>query len=468
MLALTAASCNDRLDIEPQDSVDVTKALTTSGDVESAVIGMYSLLGTPELYGTNLNLLPELLASDNYISWQGTFASYRTLARHTLDATNAEASRTWISGFEAINLANTVIKALPVVDADLKAQLEGEALFVRGIMHFELVRLYAQNYEPGGANTQLGVPIALQSAANEAEAAVTQPRATVAEVYQQVIADLIKAESLLPESSDRNIRATKYVASAFLARVYLQQGDYAKALEKANSVIASGNYNLNPIVSLAFRNRNTAESIFEIQQNDQNNAGNSNDGLTTFYASLPGNIGRGDVRILGEDDIPQNEFGVTTLYQQFEPNDTRLTDLIYEGTGARPGRLRNGKYTEFGANIPVVRLAEMYLIRAEANFRLGSGVGAEPLEDINLIRNRAKATPLTTVTLEDILLERQFELAYEGFRVHDLKRTQGQLLVLDNDGLIEETISYDDPILVLPIPQREMDANKLLVQNEGY
>jgi tetratricopeptide (TPR) repeat protein len=444
LIALTTVSCDNKLDIQPRQSIDAETALNNAQNVESAIIGAYATLGNPALYGTNLNLIPELLGSNGYISWQGTFQGYRELDRKTLTPINTEATRTWNRAYEAINTVNNVLEALNVVtNANMKSQLEGEALFIRGLLYFELVRLYGLPWEAGAANSQPGVPLILTATKTEAQAGNKVARATVAQVYQQVIADLTKAESMLPE--DNGTRADKYAVAAFLSRVYLQQSDYAKARDAANRVFESGNYRLNPSVTSAFRNRNTAESIFEIQQNDQNNAGTANDGLTTFYASMPG-IGRGDVRVL------------EAFADLYDPADARLNELIYAGTGRRAGRLRSGKWTDFGANIPVIRLAEMYLTRAETNLRLGTTVGATTLADVNRIRARAGVPLLTSVTLEDVLKERRLELAFEGLRVHDLKRIKG------NTG----DFAYNSPKLVLPIPQRELDTNDLLVQNQGY
>lgn len=101
----------------------------------------------------------------------------------------------------------------------------------------------------------------------------------------------------------------------------------------------------------------------------------------------------------------------------------------------------------------------MYLIRAEANFRLGTEVGSTPLQDINKIRARANANLYSApLTLNQILLERELELAFEGFLIHDLKRTKRSV----------GSLAYDDNALVFPIPQREIDVNDLLVQNPGY
>ena len=116
------------------------------------------------------------------------------------------------------------------------------------------------------------------------------------------------------------------------------------------------------------------------------------------------------------------------------------------------------KHIDNFGNVLQFRSAEMYLTRAEANFRLGTAVGATPVADINLIRTRAGLKPAAAVTLESILKERHLELAFEGHMLHDIKRNK------KNVG----TLPYNSPKLIMPIPQREIDVNKALVQNEGY
>lgn len=445
MIGLGTSACEDTLDIDPKQSINAKDAITTTQDLQGAVIGMYALLGEPSLYGTNLLLLPELQASEGNIFWYGTFASYRQVSNKTMTSDNAEAQRTWLTAYEAINLSNIVLSKLDIVtDEQVRDRIEGEALFVRGILYFELVRLYGKAWNDGDPSINLGVPLRTTAVTTEEEARTIIQRSSVAQVYTQATNDLIQAKQLLPEENEE--RANTFAASAFLARIYLQQQNYAGALQEANRVIEEGYFNLNPAVTPIFRNDNTPEAIFEIQQNDQNNAGTSNDGLTTFYADLEG-IGRADIALAMAD-----------LY---EDQDTRLTQLIY--TGFLYGDIQSGKWTNYGQNIPVVRLAEMYLIRAEANQRLGSSVGATPLADINRIRSRAGASLLTSVSLQDILFERRLELAFEGFRIHDIKRTQG---ALEGD---DETIQWNDPRLVFPIPRREIDASQgQLTQNPGY
>ncbi|MDB5270701.1 MAG: hypothetical protein JWP58_3741 [Hymenobacter sp.] len=461
---LSLTGCKDPLDIAPQQGIDVSVALNTPEKVGGAVVGMYAKLDDPRLYGTDLILVPELIGSDGYIRWDGTFANYRQIALRTLNSLNTNAAGIWQRAYEDINQANLVLSALPVVtNADLKAQYEGEALFMRGLLYFDLVRLYAQQYQPGGPNAQLGVPITLTANTTIDQATVKLPRATVAQVYTRVIDDLTMARQKLPESN--GTRATTYAAEALLARVYLQQGNFTAARAAADDVISNSGKSLAGSVAAIFANRNGSETLFELQQNDQNNAGTSNDGLATYFAS-DGGVGRGDVRVL------------PAFSTQYEDSDARGTDslaasatrkLIYLGDGARPGRLRSIKYRTYGQNIPIIRLAEMYLIRAEADVRAGNN--ADALADVNLIRRRSGATPLTAVTLADVLHERQLELAFEGFHIYDLKRTNAVIVpAIPASGIdpAVPAVNANDPLLILPIPQHDINLNELLVQNPGY
>ncbi len=445
LLSAGIFSCSKKLDLKPQQNIDAATAIQTTDDLESAMIGCYSTLGNGALYGTNLNLLPELLANADYCTWRGTFTSFRQITNKTMTRENAEASRTWIRGYSAINSANTVLENLNIItNAAQKSKLEGEALWVRAIMHFELVRLYALPYDASLANnTQLGIPIVTKSTKNETDAFLKPARNTVSEVYAAVITDLTNAVTKLPVANGN--RASKAVASGFLAKVYLQKGDFVNARSASNSAVA--NYKMNAAVLAAFTNKNTNESLFEVQQNDQNNAGTSNDGLATFYASLPG-IGRADVRI------------TASFLNSYPQNDLRRSEWYYVGTGARPGNNYCGKWQSFSQNIPVLRLSEILLIRAESNLRLGTSVGATPEVDLASVRNpvRTNLPSIVAPTLANILAERSLELAFEGFKIHELRRLK----------LSTGSLAYNDKILVFPIPQREIDANSSLTQNPGY
>ncbi len=477
-LGLSLSACKNALDINPQQSIDAATAYNTSQKVSAAVVGAYARLDHPRLYGTDLILVPELLGGNNYINWDGSFQNYRQLRNHTQISNNSNAEGIWTQAYDAINQCNLILNNLVVVtDAGQKSQYEGEASFIRGAMYFELVRLYAQQYKPGGGNTQAGVPINLTAVTSVEQADVKLARSTVEEVYTQAVKDLQNAVAKLP--TQNVTRASKYSAEAMLARVYLQQGNYTAARTAANDVITKSGASLIGSVAAVFANRNSAESLFEIQQNDQNNAGTSNDGLATYFAGYSPNgdqgvlYGRGDVRVLG------------SFARLYENGDVRGTDslsaittktLIYLSDGNnKAGRLRSLKWRTYGQNIPVIRLAEMYLIRAEADVRAGHAASA--LDDVNTIRTRSGAPAKTSVTLADVLLERQLELAFEGFRIHDLKRTNG--IVIPEVPAVPATaaspavpavpaVPASDPRFILPIPQREINNNANLTQNAGY
>jgi hypothetical protein len=148
------------------------------------------------------------------------------------------------------------------------------------------------------------------------------------------------------------------------------------------------------------------------------------------------------------------------LLTQFEPGDKRR-QLFNTVSGV----VYSGKYDVLYGNIKLIRLAEMFLTRAEANFRAGTSVGATPLADVNRIRTRAGLPPLATVTLPAILKERKLELLFEGFRLHDLKRNQESTIA---PGSPPTPLAWNSPRLIFPIPLREINANPNLVQNEGY
>ena len=267
-------------------------------------------------------------------------------------------------------------------------------------------------------------------------------RSTVEAVYNQVIADLTDAAALLPPTND--VYATSGAAYALLARVYLQQGDYTNARSAASTVIESGDYTiLNSYAACFDQNNNTAEDIFATQITPQDRFS----AMTEFF-SVPEYGGRdGDIEIL------------QAHLDLYPAGDERL-DLFFLGNGA----MRTGKWNNQYGCINLIRLAEMYLIRAECNERLdpteATYVGDTPTNDYNVTHTRAGLTAAASVTLDDILLERRLELAFEGFKIHDLKRLH----------LNVGTRPYTDNKLLFPIPQREMDANPGLLgqQNDGY
>jgi hypothetical protein len=363
-------------------------------------------------------------------------------------ADNVIITGTYSRCYEIVNAANTVIDNISKVkDPAKQARMIGEANFLRSLAYFDLVRFFAKPYVSGQANNQLGIVIR-DKAIYDFNADLSKERSTVAEVYKVIIDGLNLAYTNLPK--DNSFYADKYAAKALLARVYLQQGNYALARDAADDVIKNSGHSLSTKYADAFNHdTDQAEDVFAIQITKQTGVNDAN----TFY-SAENNGGRGG-------DIAIRD---PYLEKFTDPNDDRAK---FNYVNPVNDRILTLKFTDQFANVGIIRLAEMYLIRAEANFRAGTVVGNTPIDDINIIRTRANAQKLTAVTLDAILLERQFELAMEGFSIHDIRRTKGSIDVsVDGDG--SELLSYDADVLVFPIPILEMDANKKITQNPGY
>lgn len=434
LLAAPLAGCNDKLDIEPVNDIPGENALLTSADVQAALVGAYDATSSNRVYGGYVQFISELLADDGDFEFVGTFVQPRETQFKAVLTNNSFVSATWNDSYRAINIANNVLANLDKVSEVERKRVEGEARFLRASLYFELVRLYGRAWNDGNPQTNPGVPLVLTPTV-AFSAADKVARNTVAEVYAQVITDLSTAEANIAASN--GFFATKAAAAGMLARVYLQQGRFAEAASAANRVIASNRYSLAPSYAEAFEpTANTSEDVFAIQITQQDGL---ND-LNTYFSPTQ----RGDIEVSDQH------------FERYEAGDERADffDDVY-----------TLKFDQQYGNIRILRLAEMYLIRAEGNLRTGGTVGATPLADINTVRERAGLPDLTSVTLADILKERRLELSFEGARLHDLKRNQEQATTPDSPPVI---IPWNSPRLVLPIPQRERDVNPNLVQNPGY
>lgn len=435
--ALFISSCDKELDLLPQQSIAEDVALSSDANVKKVLNGAYDAMSNGNLYGGNLFLLSELLAANGEIRWEGTFIEPREIWLKSMLTTNSNVRETWLHAYRTINIANNVLSAIKVVNTADQNRVKGEALFIRGVMYFELVKLYAQPYSAGSTSTNLGLPLILEPTRGIDQTSY-KPRKSVEETYTQIIADLTEAESLLPNSN--RVFASKPAASAMLSRVYLQMARYAEARDAANRAISVAiDRSLTTTYSAAFNNAaNSSEDLFAIQVSALDGANNMH-----LFWSIPA-FGARD----GDVSIQSSHMAL------YDPIDARRA-LFYLGDGAT----RSGKWRLQFRNLLIIRLAEMYLTRAEANFRLTTSIGATVASDINRIRSRVFLPPLLVVNLSDILKERKLELAHEGHAVHDLKRLQGSA-----DGF-----AYNSNKMIFPIPQREIDASKgVLQQNAGY
>ncbi len=436
-------SCNKHLDTKPTSSIDVNDVFKTSGDVTGALVGAYADLGDDDLYGGQIFIGADLLGDSDQLNWSGTYEQFTQAHNKALTVSNSFVAGTWLQAYKTINDVNNVLAHLDiVVDAD-KDRVEGEAKFIRGSVYFDLVRLYAKAWNDGDPANNPGVPLVLTPTTLISDSSKVS-RNTVAEVYAQVISDLKTAASkcYMATYDEHYIFATSMAAYAMLARVYLQQQDYANALQAENSAIKlaeENGYHLMATYAAAFPSAdppaaipNTPEDIFDIEVT-------ATSGLNAF-----------------------NEY-----YSENQRGDIQITDAglaLYEPGDDRANLFGDGEYTlkfeNYYGNVRIIRLAELYLTRAECNFRLGSAVGAKPVDDINMIRERVNLSDYNSddLTLDDILRERGLELDYEGFTLHDEKRLELNVGILP----------WNSPKLIYPIPQREIYANPNLTQNEGY
>lgn len=454
-------SCEDFLDVKPQQAIDSDIALSTSDNVKATLVGAYVGVRSRWIFGSQFNEYAELLGTSGHLQHVGSNMQPKEIIDKNIIVDNSYVESSWIESYAVINTLNNVIKAIDVVDESDQDRVEGEALFLRGLLYFEMTKLWGLPYEPNTENNQLAVPIVVNPTLAAIEA-IPVPRNTVEECYTQILEDLTTAKSLLPEAN--GFWANKYAASSVLARVYLQMGDFQNAATEANWIIEDSSFELVTTPQTCFNNsQNSSEDIFALQ----NTLTSNSIWLTERYESLNG-MGRGDYQV------------TETFLEQFNANDLRgqvmwntessytwenIDSMYYIGVGLiRNGGINTFKWANYYANIPLIRLAEIYLIRAEANFELMDlGLAAigesSPLADVNTIRQRALApTFMGPITRDQICNERYLELCWEGHRLHDLKRWKQNIGVLP----------YDAGNLILPIPIREMETNNLLVQNDFY
>lgn len=435
--------CSKELDIKPTQSIDRTDVIASDENVKAALVGAYDALSKASFLGGDLQLYAELLAADGEITWAGTYTQPKEIYSRSILTNNSYVRDTWLQGYKIINICNNILAAIDVVNEKDRDQVKGEALFLRGLSYFEMVKLFAKPYSAGSASQNLGLQLVTTATTDSVTQANRVPRSTIEQTYAQILSDLKEAKSLLPlpEADDVTVYANAYTASAVLSRVYLQMGDFENARDEADAVISGDAYSLTPTYQQEFNNTaNSSEDIFAMQvsaQHDEND-------LHLFWSITDYGARAGDV------DIEQKHLDL------YAANDARLKLFYMDDDDI----YRSGKWKLQYRNIPLIRLAEMYLTRAESNFRLSTNVGASPAEDINDVIRKRVGLPATTITLDNILLERRLELAHEGQRIHDVKRLKQTV-----DGF-----AYDANKLVFPIPIREINAagNGILKQNDGY
>lgn len=483
---LAIAGCAKFLDDpQPTDNLPIGTAFQTGEELEEALVGVYDACQNGHLYGRNMVVIPELL-SGNAVFYSGGYFGLDYISSLQMNATDWYAENTWVLAYQAINQANAIIAALAGIrqtDASLLPEqadrILGEALFLRSVLYFDLVRLYALPYS---AETEAadGVPMMLDPVLKKED--FTFPtRASVAAVYEQVNKDLREALRFLPESNTAG-RAGRYAAQAYLARVAFQQGRYAEAADFAGAIL-SGPFSLQSTPQDFFTREGNAEEIWVIQNTPDDPGG----GLAKVFGLDGGN------QTFITPDLLGDYAHIITPDQQaaIDGAGYAVVDLRSDTGYLAPHPLivpdgvnswRTNKYEDVAGqsdDIPMIRLAELLLLRAEALVRT-KGLNAESIDLLNRVRRRSLRVvdankqaapggdsyiefhlgdfPDAAALLDVIIRERRVELAFEGNYFHDAMRLQRDV----------QGKPWKDCHLRLPIPQRERDVNMNLLQNPCY
>lgn len=454
-------SCETQLNVVPEDNVATSTVFGSFATINGTVVGIYSKNQSGDLNG-NPQLMGDFMADD--VNFVGSFPSLQEVDEFLTLATNTTIDNIWLDAYELIGAANNIIVNLPDVSPDDVAGLTeadktrfiGEAKFLRALTNFQLVNIFAQPFQfSGGSN--LGIPLVTQPFEGGEISEFQSERSTVNEVHAAIQQDLLDAVTALPE--DNALRAGAGAARALLARLHLYRGEWAQAADFADQVISSGQYTLATDYDFYDDNPGSSENIFSVINTptdgpqDESVPG-SDEVYVNFYNAAPG--GRGDAPF--SQDL-QDAFAV-------EAGDRRFSELSVAASDA------GGNDTFFTTKYPdvvnnasdgmVLRITEMYLIRAEANFQASTSVGDTPLNDINLLRTRAGLVNLGAVDLDIILLERRKELCFEGHRRMDLLRNNRNLRP---DGGAASAPGANK--VIFPIVDDEFTNNPNITQNPG-
>ncbi|MEZ4883809.1 MAG: RagB/SusD family nutrient uptake outer membrane protein [Chitinophagales bacterium] len=482
-VTLTMISCEDFLDREPLDQLTTDNFYKTAADADKALLATYSPMQDQE-WNSKGWMITEI-PSDNTQAG-GTDPDFTPIDNFTVVADNLPVANYWSIRYRQITLANTVITKVNEMDLTQasKNPLLAEAMFLRAVAYFDLVRIYG------------GVPLITAPPVFGAD--LLYPRAKVAEVYALISADLEFAAEYLPITwGGINLgRATKGAANAYLAKAYLTNREYIKARDAAKKVIDSGVYDLMESYADNFElatSDNNKESIFQIQFTGCGPFGTGN-ALQAFFAPWGEGITK-DRDGWGSQipTSPSSNNPNTTIADAFETGDLRKLPSVmtpnayyptvnpqdggytYPTSGASASSVNIKKYViGSGANVcfmstpqnaHLIRYSDVLITYAESIMEIEGGLSSNPvaLSSFNKVRIRAGLEPVNQIDRSIVLHERRVEFAFEGQRWFDLLRSGKAIEIMTLHGKNPNLHN-----LLFPIPAGELEVNNKLVQNPGY
>ena len=481
--------CKKFLDKAPLDSVNTSNFWITADDAVSAINGAYQPMQWPKLY--NLRMwTTDIWAGNSVVGAGGGTDGIETqdIANFVTATDNAAALDIWRGPAPGILRCNLVLQNVPgmKIDESLKNRVLGEAKFLRASYYFILVRLFGD--------------VPLITVPQTPEGDLRPVRTPKLQVYDLIIADLTDAINLLPPKTSYTGtdigRASKGAAMGMLAKVHLTPGNYHQTVDLCKQVTALG-YTLNANYSDNFnpQTKNSNESLFEVQYYGKTNYSFwDNENQASWVSTFTGPRNADFVGGGYGWDQPTQEF-----VNAYESGDKRKDQtVLYAGCPNFDGKAYSAAYSTTGYNLrkflvpksispdydtnpadfPVLRYADVLLMQAEAMNELGQTTDAQAVATdintggpLNRVRKRAGLTDVQGLSKdalrEKILHERRMELAFEGHRWFDLVRVNNGQYGLDflhSIGKVNATTKH----LLLPIPQKERDANPNLSQNTGY
>lgn len=465
-------SCEADLNVEQKGSLTEDDFLNNPENAVRLVNGIYAKQLDFDMYSFSWIGMTSITSDD---ADKGSTAGDTGSDKHkmdnlTFDSNDISFKDVWNGRYEGIYRANTALFYLEQlqINESLKERLIGETKFLRALFYFDLVRCFG------------GVPlITSQIDINDSEAInqTVYVRKTKDETYAQIEADLLDAIQKLPlkgQYGNADIgRASKGAAQALLAKAYLYQQKWQMAYDMSNNVIGSSQYGLLPDYAQVWREagENQSESIYEVQANLTN-------GLRD-YTNVQGPRGTPDlgwgfnvpsqslVNSYQTNDVRKEAtiiFVPSTLWDGFvAPTSWTNSTYNYKAYQSSIMESWNGDKGNTAKNHRILKYSDILLINAEAALQLGMTLPA--LEKVNMIRERAGLPDLTSITMEQLLNERRWEMAMEYDRWFDLVRTgQAQTKMAANGKTF---IPGKHELFPIPISQIIL-SNGLLIQNPGY
>ncbi|MEL5892183.1 RagB/SusD family nutrient uptake outer membrane protein [Bacteroides sp. GD17] len=448
----------DLLDLSPDMQNVLNNYYKDAEQLRKGVNSAYGILQAEGLYKVG-NLVLGELPSDN--TWDEVPANdngnYGQLDLFSMTSANTVIDKAWSHHFKGIQQCNVILNRVDGIgdmpEAE-KEKIKGEMYFLRGLMYFNLVRIFGD------------VQLVIQETTNPNDF-FGQARTPKDEVYKQIVKDLTDAFALLPEKPAELGRATKGAAAALLGKVYLTLKDYDNSLKYLQEVEKLGYALLDePADIFDVNNKGNKEVIFDVQFESGIN-GNS-EGSNAFQNFSPSGYVSGSKG----HNLPTNE-----VYGLFADSDKRKSAyfIVTKNGVIGTGKLKQTSATvaDGGSNIIVLRYADVLLMLAECYAEKNDMPKAN--EYLNLIKERAGIDKVAisdaTLMKDEIALERRKELVNEGHRWFDLVRT-GKAVAVMNAYFARTPgyngISITEQNYVQPIPQAQIDTDSATKQNEGY